>query len=65
MQVIVNGKPEEHPADTLAGLLAALDLDTATVATALNGEFVPAARRAGQPLAAGDRVEIVAPMQGG
>ena len=35
------------------------------VATALNGEFVPRQARAATRLAADDRVEIVAPRQGG
>ena len=37
----------------------------AKVATALNGEFVPARARAATPLKEGDRIEIVAPRQGG
>jgi sulfur carrier protein len=37
----------------------------AVVATALNGEFVPAGSRPGARLSDGDRVEVLAPMQGG
>jgi len=36
-----------------------------TVATALNGEFVPANLRAAAALAEDDRLEVLAPMQGG
>lgn len=65
MQVTVNGEATTVEADTLAELLGALDLGDATVATALNGDFVPARLRAATPVGPGDRVEIVAPMQGG
>jgi sulfur carrier protein len=37
----------------------------AAVATALNEAFVPSALRASTPLSDGDRLEIVAPKQGG
>jgi sulfur carrier protein len=65
MRLIVNGTEREVPAATLAAALEALDYGGAIVATALNGTFVPIARRAATPLADGDRVEIVAPRQGG
>ena len=65
MQVIVNGQMQELSADTLAAALDELDLGEAVVATALNGDFVPARQRGERPLAPGDRIEIVAPMQGG
>ena len=65
MKIIVNGAPHELAADDLAGVLAALDYGDAIVATAVNGAFVPAAARAARPVADGDRIEIVAPRQGG
>jgi sulfur carrier protein len=37
----------------------------AVVATALNGEFVPVSSRNEARLTEGDRLEILAPMQGG
>jgi sulfur carrier protein len=37
----------------------------AVVATALNGEFVAAGSRPGARLTEGDRLEVLAPMQGG
>jgi len=49
----------------LAAALEALDFSGAVVATALNGEFVPARQRAATKLTDGDRIEIVAPRQGG
>ena len=65
MTLIVNGEPREIAAGTLAEALHALDYREATVATALNGEFVPARARGATPLKDGDRIEIVAPRQGG
>jgi sulfur carrier protein len=65
MRIMVNGAPREVAAETLAEALEALGQGGDTVATALNEEFVPAAARAHTPLAPGDRVEIVAPRQGG
>ena len=65
MQIVVNGEPQDVPAATLAEALAALDYADAVVATALNGAFVPKRLRAQTPLRDGDRIEIVAPRQGG
>jgi len=65
MTVTVNGEPREIAATTLAEALEALEYADAIVATALNGEFVPARKRAATPVAEGDRIEIVAPRQGG
>jgi sulfur carrier protein len=65
VRLIVNGAALEVAAETLAGALQALDYGGAVVATAVNGVFVPAAAREGRRLAEGDRIEIVAPRQGG
>ncbi len=65
MTLMVNGQPADHKATTLAELVEELGLVEAKVATALNGFFVPARARPSTVLAAGDRVEIVAPRQGG
>jgi sulfur carrier protein len=65
MTLIVNGEPLEIAAGTLAEALAALDYDDAIVATALNGEFVPKRARGTTQVKAGDKIEIVAPRQGG
>ena len=43
----------------------ALGYGGAKVATALNEGFVPEAARAATPLSEGDRIEVLAPMQGG
>ena len=65
MRLVVNGEMQEVPATTLEEALQSLDLEEAKVATALNGEFVPARARASTPVKDGDRIEIVAPRQGG
>ncbi|BCB20399.1 sulfur carrier protein ThiS [Bosea sp. ANAM02] len=65
MTLLLNGAPQEIAARTLAEALAELGFAGRTVATALNGDFVPARKRAETALSEGDRIEIVAPMQGG
>ncbi len=65
MMLVVNGESRDVEATTLADALAALKYGEARVATALNGEFVPARARDATPLRDGDRIEILAPRQGG
>jgi sulfur carrier protein len=65
MKLQLNGASIETEVSTLAELLGAEGLGGAKVATAVNGEFVPAAARADQILNAGDAIEVLAPMQGG
>jgi sulfur carrier protein len=61
----VNGEPQETKGRTLAELCASLGYGDAKIATALNGSFVPATRRTDTILHDNDKVEIVAPRQGG
>ena len=65
MTLLLNGTPQEIAARTLAEALAELGYSGRIVATAVNGDFVPARKRAETALNEGDRIEIVAPMQGG
>jgi sulfur carrier protein len=65
IELIVNGLKSVTGARTLAELVAECELSEARVATALNGHFVPEARRATTALEAGDRIEIVSARQGG
>jgi sulfur carrier protein len=65
VRLVVNGDAQEISAANLAEALHALDYAGAIVATALNGEFVPARKRESTPVKDGDRIEIVAPRQGG
>ena len=65
MKILVNGAWRDTRAVDLAAALAELGYGEAVVATALNGEFVPVSSRLGARLAEGDRLEVLAPMQGG
>jgi sulfur carrier protein len=65
MKITVNGTAQDTAAPTLDALLIELGHGGAKVATAVNERFVPAALRPEQRLNDGDRVEIVAPRQGG
>lgn len=65
MRIFVNGDTREVAAPVLAEALAELGYAGAVVATAVNEAFVPAAVRAQTVLVDGDRLEVLAPMQGG
>ena len=65
MRILVNGAWHELAGVQLAAALAELGYGDRTVSTAVNGEFVAAAARAHTALTEGDRVEVLAPMQGG
>jgi sulfur carrier protein len=65
MRIVLNGEPREVRSPRLAEALEDLGFGGATVATAVNGSFVPAPSRGGTELAEGDRLEVLAPRQGG
>jgi len=65
MKILVNGAWREMNARDLGGALTELGYEHALVATAVNGEFVPSVSRTATALAEGDRLEVLAPMQGG
>ena len=65
MKIIVNGQSHDVTATLLDAALGELGYGEARVATALNGEFVPRPARASTNLGDGDRLEILARMQGG
>lgn len=65
MKIIVNGEALETRTPTLATLLDKLGKGEAKVATSVNEAFVSKAQRADHTLQDGDRIEIVAPRQGG
>ena len=65
MKITLNGTPTEVQADTLAAVLGELGYGNAEVATAVNESFVPATMREQATLEPGDRIEVVAPRQGG
>jgi sulfur carrier protein len=65
MKILVNGAWLETGAPDLASALDQLGYRDAIVATAVNGEFVPVAARSCVRISEGDRIEVLAPMQGG
>jgi sulfur carrier protein len=65
MRILVNGAWHEVGSLQLSAALAELGYGERTVSTAVNGEFVAAGSRERTTLRAGDRVEVLAPMQGG
>lgn len=65
MKIELNGEAREVRSVRLSEALDELGFGEATVATAVNGAFVPAAARGGRVLAEGDRLEVLAPRQGG
>jgi len=65
MKILVNGAWRETQREELAGALEELGYGGSIVSTAVNGEFIAAAQRARTALAEGDRIEVLAPMQGG
>ena len=65
MQIIVNADPRDIRATTLAAVLEELGFTSPAIATAVNGQFISRAKRDDTKLTAGDRLEVLAPMQGG
>jgi len=65
MRIFLNGEPRDVTATRLSDLLEECGWGSAKVATAVNEDFVPASARAGTVIAGDDRVEVVAPRQGG
>jgi sulfur carrier protein len=65
MRIFVNGDQRDVEPRTLAFALEQLGYGGKKIATAVNGRFVAAAARPATALADGDRIEVVAPMQGG
>ncbi len=66
VKVVVNGEALETEARTLDELCRELGHSPETkIATARNGEFVPAKARVAVSLAEGDAIEVLSPRQGG
>jgi sulfur carrier protein len=65
MRIFLNDDAHDVEPGTLAAALESLGFSGRKIATAVNGRFVPAPARMTIRLADGDRVEVVAPMQGG
>lgn len=66
IEVSVNGERRQlTAATTIAAALASWNYDGDCVAVAINSEFVPRADYAVRQFAAGDRIDVVAPVAGG
>lgn len=65
MKIVLNGAATEVTADRLDALLDELGYSGKVVATAVNGDFVAREARSVTALVDGDRLEVVAPLQGG
>lgn len=65
MQIEYNGDLIETAARNLAEFFDEQQIDTASIATAINGDFIPRARYSSEPLAAGAKLEVLSAMQGG
>jgi sulfur carrier protein len=67
MQVTLNGLRHdlEPPPATVADLVRGLNLEGKRIAVEMNGVIVPKSRYGQTPVAAGDRLEIVAAVGGG
>jgi sulfur carrier protein len=65
LKITVNGEARVTEAKSLDELCRELGLTEAKIATARNGDFVPASGRAATALSDGDAIEIVSPRQGG
>ena len=65
MQIILNGKTIETQQITLEGLLQEQSYGDWNVAIAIDGEFIPKTQRENTVLGNNQKIEIVAPMQGG
>ncbi|MEM1383555.1 MAG: sulfur carrier protein ThiS [Pseudomonadota bacterium] len=65
MKIELNGQQTELAAATLDQALEELGYSGAVVATAVNGDFVPRGARTETLLSDGDRLEVIAPLQGG
>jgi sulfur carrier protein len=64
--ITINGEPRQFDGPlNCAELIARLELVGKRVALERNGEIVPRSRYAEQPLAEGDRLEIVVAVGGG
>lgn len=65
MNIVLNGEKKSISSSNLSEVLTELGYGDAKIATALNEEFISENNRTDIVLEAGDRLEILAPMQGG
>ena len=65
MRIFLNDDAHDVDAATLSAALDSLGFAGRKIATAVNGRFVAAPARPKVELSDGDKIEVVAPMQGG
>ncbi|WP_297425558.1 sulfur carrier protein ThiS [uncultured Acinetobacter sp.] len=65
MNIYLNGQAIDTQSLNLADLLLEHDMDASVVATAIDGDFVPRSQYHCTPLMSGQKIEVLAPMQGG
>ncbi len=65
VEILLNGKTVVTQTVNVLDLLIEQGYAGAKIATALNGEFVPASQQREQRIQEGDKIEVVAPRQGG
>ena len=65
MEISVNAEPRKVENTALSDVLAELGFASPSIATAVNGSFVPRTERETTTLNQGDRLEILSPMKGG
>ena len=65
MRIILNGEAQHVTATTLDKVLLECGYKGDHFATALNGTFIHKQQREGLALSTDDRVEVVAPLEGG
>jgi len=65
MRIIVNNEPKTVQASQLGDILTELGYGDAKIATAVDGEFIPASKRAHIEISENACLEVLAPMQGG
>lgn len=65
MNLSLNGNLIETQSQNLSQLLEEHQFDCRSVATAIDGNFVPRSQYASTLLCAGQKIEVLAPMQGG
>lgn len=65
MKILLNGKNHEVQNAQLSELIEELGYAEAFIGVAVNGEVVPKTRHPKTVLLEGDRIEVIAPLQGG
>ncbi len=65
LKILLNGEPFNTDAMTLEQLCKEAGFSDTKIATAVNGNFVPKNMRNNTALSENDKIEILAPRQGG